>query len=141
MKTENKSSEFVVVYSTLSVDQTYMHSEKLNDAHDKAALEKMQVIDKFIIRGGANIADFHGGQKIITPNGVANNVPRSVYENVLLKSPVFEQHVKNGYILVDETNSLNLDKAVSDMSKKDKSSQALDEDVKNLEKSVEIKVD
>ncbi len=131
--------DFVTIYSTLSVDQTYMYAVSADPSNDKAALEKMNVIDTFTIFGGANVADLHGGYKIITLKGVANKVPTDKYKNVLLNSTVFEQHVKNGYLLVDETNSIDVDKAVTEMSEKDNSAQATEEDIKNLEKNVTIK--
>lgn len=92
------------VYSTLTCDNAYTVYEKTTGG---LTIPKTEVI----IHGGTGLANKH----LITPIGTVTNV--SDDELAMLKTnPVFIEHVKNGFLIVQEGGKADdAEKVASDM--------------------------
>lgn len=98
----------VYIYSTMSADVAYVGFIS-SPAGIKTPAKKI------IIAGKANIAD----KRLDTPKGKVTEVSDEDY-TALQEIPLFQLHVKNGFIKV-ENRKKDTDKATKDMTEKDKS--------------------
>lgn len=99
----------VYIFSTLSTNQLYTKYLK-SEANELARVDRT-----VLVKGGANVADKH----FVTPRGVVTEVSDEDYA-LLKDNDLFNTHVKNGYITVEEKN-VNVDKVVSNMTSADES--------------------
>lgn len=112
------------VYSTMSAGNTYT----VYDPNvEKGQLPR--IIGQVDIAGGANVAK---RRSLETPLGVARRITADQYE-LLKQDPVFQTHVKGGYIRVIEAK-VDPEKVVPDMTQRDESAPLVPED---FEKTVD----
>lgn len=93
----------VYVYSTLSCPQRYV---KWTEAAPGSVPREERAI---LIQGGANVAN----RNLITPRGVVTEITDEEYA-LLKQNPLFNTHVTNGHIAVEERKA-DVDKVVSGM--------------------------
>lgn len=91
------------VYSTLSCPQRYVKYSE--GAAGNVPREERAVY----IEGGANVAN----KNLITPLGVVTEISAEEYE-VLKENALFQEHVNNGYITVEERKA-DVEKVVANM--------------------------
>lgn len=108
------------VYSTLTCDTAYTLYEKTTGG---LTIPKAEVV----IHGGAGLANKH----LITPLGTVTNISDS--ELAMLKeNPVFVEHVKNGFLIVQEGGKADdAEKVASDMSVDTGSAPLTEQDAEN----------
>lgn len=106
------------VYSTLTCDNAYTVYEKTTGG---LTIPKAEVV----INGGTGLANKH----LITPLGMVTNITDD--ELAMLKeNPVFIEHVKNGFLIVQEGGKAeDAEKVASDMSTDSGSSPLTEQDV------------
>lgn len=98
------------VFSTLTCDQVYtLYKPQVSDV--APPIPEAQVF----VRGGANLAD----KRIITPRGVMTQISDEE-KAVLLKCPAFVDHMKGGYVTIDDKKA-EADEVAADMEAKDAS--------------------
>lgn len=85
------SADKVYVYSTLTCDQLY--TEWLKGGGD-LPVQGRQVL----VKGGAGVAN----DRLVTPLGVRTEISREDMQ-VLQACPVFVDHEKRGFVMVDDT--------------------------------------
>lgn len=109
------------IYSTLTQTTSYAFYKKLLDKNDLHEVER-----EIVIKGGAGVAD----KNFITPNGVVTKVTDEEHE--LLKThPVFQLHVKNGFIIAQKSHS-DIDSVVRKMEPRDRSAPIRPEDCEKM---------
>jgi len=109
------------VYSTLGQDMLYTNFVQGGN-------DLKQPIAEVLIRGGAHVMN---NKTLITPLGTRTEITDAQHE-VLKKNVIFQMHVKNGYIVVQD-NKQKIEKVVKGhMEGKDKSAQMTAEDFKKL---------
>ena len=104
------------VYSTGTCSTTY------NIFEDTNAKDISRVKHAILIKGGANVANKH----IVTPRGVVTEVSDSDLA-LLMKDPHFQQHMKAGFLSVED-HKVSANKVAKDMEPKDKSAPRTPED-------------
>lgn len=110
----------VTVYSTLSSPVSY--NIFLPKRTDK---DRNTITQKIVIKGGANIAD----KNIYTPKGVVTHVEDDVFA-ILKEHPIFLRHEKAGFLKYDSGAHNQIEKAIKNLNKKDKSSPKTPDDYK-----------
>lgn len=109
------------VYSRLANSQRYT-------THTKGANDMPIPAGEVLIHGGANLPD----KQLFTPMGVHTEISENDYE-LLKANSVFEQHVKNGFVTVEERKH-DVEKVASDMGDKtDPSAPLTDSDYKDAD--------
>lgn len=106
------------VYCTLAADMVYAAWGKGPDGRTVEQIHEQSVA----INGGAGIASRH----LITPRGVHTQITDEQYA-ALQNNPIFQLHVKNGFITVDD-RLVDVDKVVADMTARDESAPLVPED-------------
>jgi hypothetical protein len=121
-----------MIYSTLGNSTSYAIYEpsSMKDAKSVATVRK-----SIEVKGGAGIAN----KNLVTPKGVVTRVSAEDLE-LLKNDPHFQQHVKRGFITVDEgedfsddpsdVNQKQVDKRADDMNPNDKSKPLTSKDFK-----------
>lgn len=135
----------VYVYSTLSAPTAYTLYEPITESNKMLQkdlpifkLDKHGNPHKILIKGGANVAHASGDSAMYTPKGVATAVSDEDYE--LLKDDVhFKQHIKNGFITVEE-KEYDAGKVASNLKEKDASAPRTPDDPEFDEKRGGVKV-
>lgn len=117
-------SQVYYVYSTLGQDMVYTNF--VNKGNDlKVPFEEV------LIRGGAHVINH---KTLITPLGIRTEVTAAQYE-MLKRNTVFAQHVKNGFIVVQDVKQ-KVEKVVEKhMESKDESAQMTKADFERLRKN------
>lgn len=118
------------IYSTLSQNTAYAFYKPLTDKNDLREIEHL-----IEIKGGAGVAD----KNFITPSGKVTKITEEDYK-LLETNPVYQQHVKNGFIIAQKTNS-DIESVVKKMELRDKSAPIRPEDcgALNMPKPMENK--
>lgn len=109
------------IYSTLAQNTSYAFYKPLVDKSDLNVIER-----EIVIKGGAGVAD----KNFITPNGVVTRITDEEYE-LLKTNPVYQLHVKNGFIIAQKSNS-DIDSVVKKMQPRDRSAPIRPEDCEQL---------
>jgi|ERR1043165_1729039 hypothetical protein len=109
------------IYSTLAQNTAYAFYKTIVEKNDLLEIER--VIE---IKGGAGVAD----KNFITPSGKVTKIIDEEYE-LLKTNPVFQQHVKNGFIIAQKTNS-DIDTIIKKMEPRDRSAPIRPEDCGSL---------
>lgn len=106
------------IFSTLTCDNAYnLYHPRL---HDKAP---NRIARSVVIKGGANVSD----KKFrITSPGVMTKVTDEELE-LLKNNVVFKRHVERGFLII-ENKKVEVEKASSKMTKKDRSAPKVPED-------------
>ncbi len=112
------------VYSALANNQFYnFYDYKVPEGTPPKSIREKGVL----VLGGANVNNKH----LVTPKGVATRITPEEYE-VLKQNYVFNLHVKNGHVLVDQSPvAQNADDVAVNL-EKDASAQKTPEDFKEL---------
>lgn len=98
------------IYSTLAAPQAYT-------TYLKNSEKELPIVESTVlIKGGTGVMD---AKNIQTPRGVMTEVSEAEYK-ALQQNYVFNMHVENGYITVEE-KEVKVDKIAKDMSHDDKS--------------------
>jgi hypothetical protein len=100
----------VYVFSTL----TGGHDYTIYDPNPEGV---NNVIRTIRVKGGANLAD---RRTLLTPTGVATKLTDDEYE-ALQQSPVFQRHLKRGFIHVSQVEA-DPERVAADMETRDESS-------------------
>ena len=109
----------VTVFSTLSASVACaIYTKKVDPNHPN------KVDKKIVINGGANVANDH----VITPKGVVTLVSEEDYK-ILKDHPSFKGYLERGFVTVDIENKKTVEKAVKNMTEKDKSAPKTEKDV------------
>lgn len=111
------------VYSTLSQDNSYAAYKNAVSANKFEPRVRAHTV---IIYGKANIVTKH----LITPKGMMTKISGEQYE-VVKNNPVFQRHVKNGFLVVEKIKA-DPEKVAHDMTEKDKSAQPTLEELNNM---------
>lgn len=117
------------VYSTLTCSNLYVDYEKSQHLNVK--------IGQVLIKGGANVAT-EGMRSPITPHGAVTEVNDDELE-MLERNYHFKEHVKLGFLKVDRAKisfdkaERNVEKTVSDMSKKDGGSPKTKKEIETMD--------
>lgn len=109
------------VFSTLATNMNYTHWLPGADGGTLPSEGKT-----IYIKGGATVAHKSGSSDVWTPLGFATEVSDEEL-GLLEQNQVFNLHRKNGYIKVEKKNK-DVEKAVSDMNRVDKSSPKVEAD-------------
>lgn len=108
------------IFSTLATDMRYTGWK--DGGADLPSIEH-----SVFVKGGAGVAN----NRIITPLGVMTEVSDDDYEwLVASKNYVFERHVENGFIIVQD-KSADADNVAADMQRGDPSKPLTDDDYTN----------
>lgn len=106
------------VYSTLTCDNAYTIYEKTTGG---LTIPKAEIV----INGGTGLANKH----LITPLGMVTKVSDEEL-SMLKESPVFIEHVKNGFLVVQEGGkATDAEKVATDMSTDTGSSPLTEQDI------------
>lgn len=117
------------VYSTLAAPVDYgVYAAGGGDLPEKTG--------SIIIQGGANIPDKY----MRTPDGAVVTPVTEEELDQLQQSPVFQLHVKNGYIVVKD-KAENTEKVAANMEGRDTSAPLVDQDFKDTEQPITKKPD
>lgn len=112
------------VFSTLTADNIYAQYRDTGNGI-------VEVDQKVFIKGGHGIANKH----FVTPKGVVTNIEDEDYD-LLKNNPVFQLHVKKGFIKV-EKKAADVEEVADDMEVKDKSAPLTDDDFKDVQDNPE----
>ena len=116
------------IYSTLTAPQSYnIHVEKPDGTH--------AVARSIVINGGHGLTNRYE----LLLQGASTDVSADDLE-LLEKHPVFKIHKDNGFVRIDKAG-LELEKAISDLEQRDKSSPVTEQDIKQLAKDKVIQVE
>ena len=105
------------IFSTLANDNEYT-------GYEKGGGDLPRVSRKVLIKGGAGVAG--RDQRMLTPRGVVTEVTDDEYA-FLKTNTVFERHVKNGFIKVED-RAADPEKIAADMTGRDASAPLVDAD-------------
>lgn len=110
-------SKKLYIFSTLAADVSYTgYSETKGDALPKVAMS-------VVVKGGAGVAN---RRTLETPRGVVTSVTEEEAK-FLSAHPVFNKHLKNGFVQISESNASG-DEAAADLTGRDASAPLVDED-------------
>lgn len=108
------------VYSTLAADTIYA-------SYVETGMDIRVPDRKVFINGGTGVASKH----LVTPRGVVTEVTNEEV-TFLRKNPVFQQHEKGGYIVIED-QEVKIEKVVANMVEKDVSAPLTPADYENGE--------
>ena len=120
----------VYIYSTLSSDQNYIVYKTPTTQKTANTPQRQKVV---LINGKANITN----KNLLTPQGVVTEVTEAELE-ILKTVGAFNKHVANGFLRVD-TKKVEIEKAVVQMEKKDKSAPKNAEDIEGKGDKIKVK--
>ena len=109
----------VYIYSTMSQDVAYTFFKEKKHINDLHEVER-----KILIKGGAGVIT----KNLVTPIGTVTKITDEEYE-LLEQNTVFQQHVENGFIVVQKTKS-SLSSITKNMQERDRGSQLIKADLK-----------
>lgn len=96
------------IYSTLTCNNEYAQWVKNGD--------QQSIAHSVLIKGGAGLMD----KNFLTPHGVVTEVSDEDHD-FLMQNAAFLEHVKNGFITIEE-KKIDVEKAAANMKRRDKSS-------------------
>lgn len=105
----------IYVFSTLTAPVNYQTFEKSGN-------DLPMVTGSILINGGSNIPD----KNLVTPIGVMTRVTEEQF-SLLAANPVFNKHMENGYISIQDKPA-DPEKVASDMNSRDESAPLRDAD-------------
>ncbi len=111
------------VYSTLGQDMLYVNFVKGGNDFNLP-------VEEVLIKGGANVIN---KRTLITPLGIRTEITDKQHE-ILKRNGVFQLHVKNGFIVVQDVKE-KVEKVIQrEMQSKDDSAQMTHKDFEKLRK-------
>ena len=113
----------IYVFSTITADVAYTGYKPMREGQQVNVVEH-----SVLIKGGANVADGN----FVTPEGVVTEISEEDLAHCMA-NPVFKLHMENGFIKVDKKDQ-KIEKAVSDMVKRDESAPLTEDDYTSVGK-------